>query len=335
MPTEVVRNTERTIEEKFRAKAVLSETNPALLATNHRVLLGDARIMSELETPESVHLVVTSPPYWTLKDYDGGAGKDQLGHLADYEAFQLELRKVWQRCFDLLVPGGRLCIVVGDVCLPRKKAGRHFVVPLHADISVHCREVGFDYLTPILWYKIANAATEVEGNGSPFLGKPYEPNGIVKNDVEYILLLRKPGGYRKPTDDQRLLSLIDKEDHAKWFRAIWSDVPGSSRGRGHPAPFPVELAYRLIRMFSFVGDTVLDPFLGTGTTTEAAMLANRCSVGYEIEEVYLQMIRERFEQHRIGAELQIAEAPSSTGGELEPRLELVGNSEQSGAVFLP
>jgi DNA modification methylase len=335
MPTDVIRNTERTIEEKFRAKAVLTETNPALLATNHRVLLGDARVMAELDSPESVHLVVTSPPYWTLKDYDGGAGADQLGHLADYEAFQLELRKVWQRCFDLLVPGGRLCVVVGDVCIPRKRIGRHLVVPLHADITVHCREIGFDYLTPILWYKIANAATEVEGNGSPFLGKPYEPNGIVKNDVEYILLLRKPGGYRKPTDDQRLLSLIDKEDHAKWFRAIWSDVPGSSRGRGHPAPFPVELAYRLIRMFSFVGDTVLDPFLGTGTTTEAAMLANRCSVGYEIEEAYLQMIRERFEQHRIGAELQIASAPNPAPTELEPSLEFVGNSEQSGAVFLP
>ncbi len=335
MPPDVIRNTERTIEEKFRAKAVLSATNPALLATNHRVLLGDARVMSELDSPESVHLVVTSPPYWTLKDYDGGAGADQLGHVTDYEAFQLELRKVWQRCFDLLVPGGRLCIVVGDVCIPRKRIGRHLVVPLHADITVHCRELGFDYLTPILWYKIANAATEVEGNGSPFLGKPYEPNGIVKNDVEYILLFRKPGGYRKPTDDQRLLSLIDKEDHAKWFRAIWSDVPGASRGRGHPAPFPVELAYRLIRMFSFVGDTVLDPFLGTGTTTEAAMLANRCSVGYEIEEAYLHMIRDRFQQHRIGADLQIARAPSSTRDELEPRLELVGNSEQSGAVFLP
>ncbi len=335
MPTDVTRNTERTIEEKFRAKAVLSETNPALLGTNHRVLLGDARIMSELQVPESVHLVVTSPPYWTLKDYDGGAGDDQLGHLADYEAFQLELRKVWQRCFNLLVPGGRLCVVVGDVCLPRKKAGRHLVMPLHADISVHCREVGFDYLTPILWYKIANAATEVEGNGSPFLGKPYEPNAIVKNDVEYILLLRKPGGYRKPTDDQRLLSLIDKEDHAKWFRAIWSDVPGSSRGRGHPAPFPIELAYRLIRMFSFVGDTVLDPFLGTGTTTEAAMLANRCSVGYEIEEAYLQMIRDRFEQIRTGADLQIARKAGHAGSELEAHFELVGNSEQSGAVFLP
>lgn len=264
--------------------------------------------MSELSEPQSIHLVVTSPPYWTLKEYDGRAGSAQLGHLEDYKAFQLELRRVWQRCFDLLVPGGRLCVVVGDVCLPRRKIGRHLVVPLHADISVHCREIGFDYLTPILWYKIANAATEVEGNGSPFLGKPYEPNAIIKNDVEYILLLRKPGGYRNPTEEQRLLSLINKEDHARWFRAIWTDVPGSSRERGHPAPYPVDLAYRLIRMFSFVGDTVLDPFLGTGTTTEAAIQADRSSIGYEIEPTYMGMVRERFRQLSTTSEIEFVGA---------------------------
>ncbi|HEX3086469.1 MAG TPA: site-specific DNA-methyltransferase, partial [Pyrinomonadaceae bacterium] len=208
---------------------------------------------------KSVQLVVTSPPYWTLKDYDGGAGEDQLGHVKDYERFQAEIATVWERCYNALVPGGRLCIVVGDVCLRRREVGRHLVVPLHADISVNCRKIGFDYLTPILWYKIANAATEVEGNGSPFLGKPYEPNAIIKNDVEYILMLRKPGGYRSPTNEQRVLSLIEKDEHSQWFRAIWSDIPGSNRVRGHPAPYPVELAYRLIRMFSFVGDLVLDP----------------------------------------------------------------------------
>jgi site-specific DNA-methyltransferase (adenine-specific) len=268
-------------------------------------MLGDAREMRELSEPESVHLVVTSPPYWTLKEYDGGAGEDQLGHWEDYETFQQELTRVWQRAFDLLVPGGRLCVVVGDVCLPRKKHGRHFVVPLHADISVHCRKVGFDYLTPILWYKIANAVTEVEGNGSPFLGKPYEPNAIIKNDIEYILMFRKPGGYRTPTEEQRILSLIEREYHARWFRAIWTDVTGSSRERGHPAPFPVEIPYRLIRMFSFVGDTVLDPFLGTGSTTEAAMQAHRSSIGYEIEEAYLGMIEQRFSQARMDAEVQV------------------------------
>jgi site-specific DNA-methyltransferase (adenine-specific) len=259
--------------------------------------------MAELTELSSVHLVVTSPPYWTLKEYAGSAGAAQLGHLRDYEAFQGELVRVWQRCFDLLVPGGRMCVVVGDVCLPRKKAGRHLVVPLHADISVTCRNVGFDYLTPILWYKIANAATEVEGNGSPFLGKPYEPNAVIKNDVEYILLLRKPGGYRKPTPEQRLLSLIDKAEHARWFRSIWTDVPGASRQLGHPAPYPLELASRLIQMFSFVGDTVLDPFLGTGTTTEAAINTGRSSVGYEVEEHYFTIARHRLMQTRPGVEV--------------------------------
>jgi site-specific DNA-methyltransferase (adenine-specific) len=240
-----------------------------------------------------------------LKEYDGGAGVDQLGHFEGYSAFQDELVKVWQRCYDLLVPGGRMCVVVGDVCLSRKKAGRHSVIPLHADISVRCRGIGFDYLTPILWYKIANATTEVEGNGSPFLGKPYEPNAIVKNDVEYILLFRKPGGYRSPTPEQRQRSLIDKENHARWFRAIWTDVPGQSRLLGHPAPYPVELAYRLVRMFSFAGDTVLDPFLGTGTTTEAAIRAERSSIGYEIEPRYLDIIRDRFAQVSLTSDVTI------------------------------
>ena len=300
---------EPTIEQKFDAQRELLLQDSAPLATKHRIVLGDAREMAELWSPGSVHLVVTSPPYWTLKEYDGEAGDGQLGHVEDYEAFHLELDRVWKRCFDLLVPGGRLCIVVGDVCLPRRKSGRHLVMPLHADISVHCRGIGFDYLTPILWYKIANAATEVEGNGSPFLGKPYEPNAVIKNDVEYILLFRKPGGYRNPTQFQRTMSLIAKEDHARWFRAIWTDVPGSSRERGHLAPFPVELAHRLIRMFSFVDDLVLDPFVGTGTTTEAAMNANRHSIGYEIEPKYINIAKRRFAQLRTGTDI-------SFGGEL-------------------
>jgi site-specific DNA-methyltransferase (adenine-specific) len=259
--------------------------------------------MGQLQSRE-VHLVVTSPPYWTLKRYDGGAGLAQLGHFEEYGGFHHELMLVWRKCFDSLVPGGRLCIVVGDVCLPRRKGGRHLVMPLHADIIARCRSVGFDYLTPILWSKIANAITEVEGNGSAFLGKPYEPNAIIKNDVEYILLFRKPGGYRNPSTQQRLLSLIDKADHANWFRSIWMDLPGATTRDRHPAPFPVELAYRLIRMFSFVGDTVLDPFVGSGSTTEAAIQAQRSSIGFEVEPVYYAKLRTRFRQRRIGAQFQ-------------------------------
>lgn len=296
--------TEPTVEAKFRAKAELLARGSLLLSTCHRIILGDAREMRELQEPESVHLVVTSPPYWTLKEYESGAGIRQLGHWKDYDTFQDQLELVWRRCHELLVPGGRLCVVVGDVCLPRRSVGRHFVVPLHVDIATRCRTVGFDYLTPILWYKIANATTEVEGNGSPFLGKPYEPNAIVKNDVEYILLLRKSGGYRKPTQEQRILSLIDKKDHARWFRSIWTDIPGSSRAQGHPAPFPLEGTSRLIQMFSYVGDTVLDPFLGTGTTTESAIRTHRSSIGYEIEKKYVSMARTRFLQVLPGVELR-------------------------------
>jgi DNA modification methylase len=260
--------------------------------TSHRLHLGDARELSWI-ADASVHLVVTSPPYWTLKRYEDDPG--QLGHVADYEAFHDELEKVWRHCYRVLVPGGRLVCVIGDVCIARRRnQGRHMVMPLHADISVRCRRIGFDYLTPILWHKIANATYEID-NGSSFLGKPYEPNAIIKNDVEYILMLRKPGGYRKPTEDQRRRSKLSKQEHAKWFRAIWHDVTGAST-REHPAPFPVELAYRLVRMFSFVGDTVLDPFVGTASTMVAAMRAERNSIGSEISPVYVRMAKKRLEQ---------------------------------------
>src|SRR5437763_1723139 len=159
--------------------------------TTHRLHVGDARDLSWIPD-ESVHLIVTSPPYWTLKEYNERPG--QLGHVEDYESFLDELDKVWRHGFRTLVEGGRLVCVVGDVCVARRRnKGRHLVVPLHADISVRCRRLGYDYLTPILWHKIANASYEVE-NGSSFLGKPYEPNAILKNDVEYVLMLRKPGG---------------------------------------------------------------------------------------------------------------------------------------------
>ena len=290
---------DETIVAKFRARESLLKQSPRILESEHRVVLGDARYMPEIEQ-QSVHLVVTSPPYWNLKEYDGAAGVAQLGHSDCYAAFLSEIGRVWARCWDALVPGGRLCVVVGDVCLPRKKHGRHSVVPLHADIARACTDLGFDYLTPILWHKISNAVTEVAGNGGGFLGKPYEPNAIVKNDVEYVLLFRKPGGYRKPTEEQRLLSLIDKLDHTRWFRPIWSDVRGQLRSLGHPAPYPVEIAYRLIRMFSFVGDVVLDPFVGTGSTIEAAIQASRNSVSYEIEPRYFELLEERFAQQQHG-----------------------------------
>jgi len=249
--------------------------------------LGDARELSWLPDG-SVHLVVTSPPYWTLKRYNERLG--QLGHVTDYERFLDELDKVWRHVYRALVPGGRLVCVVGDVCLSRREHGRHVVMPLHADIAVRCRKIGFDNLNPVIWHKIANAQFEVE-NGSKFLGKPYEPNAIIKNDMEFILMQRKPGGYRKPTERQRRLSMIEKKRFDEWFRQIWTLTGASTKQ--HPAPFPVELADRLVRMFSFVGDTVLDPFVGTGTTLVAAARTGRNALGVELDPAYARLAKER------------------------------------------
>lgn len=261
-----------------------------LIPTHHALLLRDSRRMEVIED-ESIHLILTSPPYWTLKAYPDRPG--QLGRILDYDEFLDELDKVWRHCWRVLVPGGRLIIVVGDVCLPRRTFGRHTVLPLHASIQERCRRIGFDNLAPIIWYKISNARLEVE-SGSRFLGKPYEPNAIIKNDIEYILMQRKPGGYRKPSPAVRLLSLIPEPAQRQWFQQVWR-LPGVST-RLHPAPFPLGLAERLVRMFSFVGDTVLDPFMGTGTTNLAAARWGRHSIGFEIEPSYLTIAHWRLQQ---------------------------------------
>jgi len=257
--------------------------------TEHRLICGDARDLSFI-ADSSVHLVVTSPPYWTLKQYQ--PHPDQMGHIENYDKFIEELNKVWRHCYRVLVPGGRMVCVVGDVCLSRREHGRHLVMPLHADIAVACRKIGFDNLNPIIWLKISNAMFEAN-TCSKFLGKPYEPNAIIKNDMEFILMQRKPGGYRQPTREQREQSKIRKEDFREWFQQTWKLTGASTRE--HPAPYPLELAYRLVRMFSFVGDTVLDPLAGSGTTLLAAAKADRNSIGIEIEPTYCQLARTRFD----------------------------------------
>lgn len=259
--------------------------------TKHELRIGDARDLSWI-AGNSVHLVVTSPPYWTLKEYAAGT-KSQMGHFKDYEQFLSELDRVWCECHRILVGGGRICCVVGDVCIPRKKAGKHYVVPLHADIQVRARKLGLDCLTPILWHKIANGATEVEGNGSGFYGKPYQPGAIIKNDIEYILFLRKGGEYRSTSPLQKALSMLTREEMRLWQRSIWTDLRGASTRDGHPAPYPIDLAERLIRLFSFAGDTILDPFAGTGSTSQAAILCGRNSIANEIEPAYVHVAQQR------------------------------------------
>ncbi len=267
---------------------------PKEYATTHHLLnVGDARDLSWIED-QSVHLVVTSPPYWTLKEY--APHKQQLGAVENYETFLDELDKVWRECFRVLAPGGRICCVVGDVCIPRKRTGRHYVMPLHADIMVRTRKIGLDSLTPILWFKIANGATEAVGNGAGFYGKPYQPGAVVKNDFEYILFLRKGGSYRSPSSYQKALSMLTKSEMQNWLRTAWTDIKGESTRKGHPAPFPVELSERLIKLFSFAGDTILDPFVGTGTTCLAAMSSGRNSIGNEIDRSYTRLAKERMQE---------------------------------------
>jgi modification methylase len=263
------------------------------IPTRHRLHLGDARKLDAIPD-ESVHLVVTSPPYWTLKRYN--ESPEQMGHIDDYEAFLRELDRVWQQCLRVLVPGGRVVCVVGDVLLSRRQnKGEHVCVPLHASIQEHCRLIGFSNLAPIIWYKIANVVYEANGNGAGFLGKPYEPNAVIKNDIEFILMFRKPGGYRSPSLSTRLLSIIPAERYSQWFQQIWSGITGASTKK-HPAPFPVELAERLVRMFSFVGDVVLDPFMGTGTTTVAAAKTGRNSIGIEVDVDYFEFAESRIDR---------------------------------------
>jgi modification methylase len=267
--------------------------------TRHQMMLGDARDLGTVAT-ESVHLVVTSPPYFNLKPYASNAGGGQLGRIDDYEAFLAELDRVWCECARLLVPGGRICCVIGDILIPRRADGRHRVLPLPSDIQVRSRGLDLDNLTPILWFKIGNRTNEAGGGSSGYYGKPYQPGAIIKNDHEHIVMLRKPGGYRTTPMLQKALSMLQRDEMEAWMRPVWSDIRGASLRDGHPAPFPPELAERLIRMFSFAGDTILDPFAGSGSTTVAAIRSGRNSISVEIEEEYLNSATRRAAKEAAG-----------------------------------
>jgi modification methylase len=262
--------------------------------TKHLIREGDARDLSFIAS-ESTHLVCTSPPYGNLITYPETSG--QLGNIASYEVFLIELDKVWAECLRILVPGGRIACVVGDVCISRRKGGKHHVLPLAGDIQVRARRIGFDNLNPIRWLKVTNIRLEAS-RSSRFLGKPNLPNGIIKNDVETILFLRKPGGYRKPSKWQEEKSFIPTDDYLKWFQSVWTDIPGQLRS-SHPSPFPLEIARRLIRMFSFVGDTVVDPFAGSGTTAVAALETGRNSISVDIEPRYVEIMEQRLRDKGI------------------------------------
>jgi site-specific DNA-methyltransferase (adenine-specific) len=251
-------------------------------ATRHRIVIADARWMSEVRD-ESVHLIVTSPPYWQLKDY-GHEG--QIGFDDTYEEYINNLNLVWDECYRVLHPGCRLCVNIGDQFARSVYYGRYKVIPIRTEIIKFCEARGFDFMGSIVWQKVTTTHTT---GGAVVMGSyPYPRNGIVKIDYEHILLFKKLGTAPRPTRHQKEASRLSDEEWNLYFSGHWN-FPGERQDE-HLAMFPEELPKRLIRMFSFVGETVLDPFLGSGTTTLAARNLGRNSIGYEINPQFLPVI---------------------------------------------
>lgn len=255
------------------------------MKTHHSVINGDSRVMSDLKN-ESMHLVATSPPYWQLKDY----GTDnQIGFHESYENYINNLNLVWAECYRVLHKGCRLCINIGDQFARAVYYGRYKVIPIRTEIIKFCETIGFDYMGAVIWKKVATMNTS--GGGAVMGSFPYPRNGILKIDYEFILIFKKQGNAPKPSKEQKELSVMTTEEWNEYFSGHWH-FSGAKQDQ-HLAMFPEELPKRLIKMFSFAGETVLDPFLGSGTTSLAAKNLNRNSVGYEINPNFISIIADK------------------------------------------
>jgi modification methylase len=256
-----------------------------LLKTFHKIINGDSRQMNLLPD-KSVHLVITSPPYWQLKDY---GSEEQIGYNESYESYINNLNLVWNECHRVLHPGCRLCINIGDQFARSVYYGRYKVIPIRTEIIKFCETIGFDYMGAIIWQKVTTTNTT---GGATIMGSfPYPRNGILKLDYEFIVIFKKLGNSPKPTTEQKKLSAMTKDEWNNYFSGHWNFA--GVKQNGHLAMFPEELPARLIKMFAFVGDTVLDPFLGSGTTSLAARNLSRNSVGYEINIDFISKIKEK------------------------------------------
>ncbi|NMB99480.1 MAG: site-specific DNA-methyltransferase [Thermoanaerobaculaceae bacterium] len=255
------------------------------MKTFHKIIIGDSRWMKEVPD-ESVHLIVTSPPYWQLKDY---GKKNQIGFNDNYENYINNLNLVWKECHRILHQGCRLCINVGDQFARSVYYGRYKVIPIRTEIIKFCETIGFDYMGAIIWQKVTTCHTT---GGATVMGSfPYPRNGILKLDYEFILVFKKQGNPPKVSKEIKEQSKLTNEEWNKYFTGHWNFI-GEKQDK-HLAMFPEELPKRLIRMFSFVGETILDPFLGSGTTSLSAKNLKRNSIGYEINEKYLPIIKEK------------------------------------------
>ena len=257
------------------------------LKTHHKIINGDSRNMAALPD-NSVHLAITSPPYWQLKDY---GTNNQIGFHDSYENYINNLNLVWKECYRVLHNGCRLCINIGDQFARAVYYGRYKVIPIRQEIIKFCESIGFDYMGAIIWQKVTTSNTT--GGGVQMGSYPYPRNGILKLDYEFILTFKKLGDSPKPTKEQKELSKMTAEEWNTFFAGHWNFA--GARQNNHIAMFPEELPRRLIKMFSFIGETVLDPFAGSGTTSLAAKNLERNSVGFEINSEFLPIIREKLE----------------------------------------
>lgn len=256
------------------------------MKTTHKVVIGDSRRMSEV-SDESVHLVVTSPPYWQIKDY---GGSQQIGFNDSYDKYIANLNAVWAECYRTLSPGCRLCVNIGDQFARAVTYGRYKVIPIREAIIRFCESIGFDYMGAVIWQKKTTMRTT--GGASVMGSFPYPRNGLIEIDYEFILLFKKLGATMPVTQEIKKASALSKEEWRRYFTGHWN-FAGEKQNGGHTAVFPEELPKRLIKMFSFAGETVLDPFLGSGTTTKVAAHLGRNSVGYEINRAYLPVIKKK------------------------------------------
>jgi site-specific DNA-methyltransferase (adenine-specific) len=254
----------------------------------HTIIHGDCRQMSEL-SDKSVHLIVTSPPYWQLKDY---GAENQIGFHDDYETYINHLNLVWQECYRVLHDGCRLCVNIGDQFARSTYYGRYKIIPIHTEIIRFCETAGFDFMGKIIWQKTTTMNTT---GGASIMGSfPYPRNGIVKLDFEYILLFKKQGIPPVPEKTQKEQSAMTTKEWNTYFSGHWYFA--GAKQEKHLAMFPEELPSRLIKMFSFPGETILDPFMGSGTTAAAAQKLNRNSIGYEINSDFIPIIKEKIGQ---------------------------------------
>ena len=253
--------------------------------TQHQIVFGDSRSLNKIKD-KSVQLIITSPPYWQLKDY---GTEDQIGFNNNYEEYINNLNLVWQECNRVLADGCRLCINIGDQFARSVYYGRYKVIPIRTEIIRFCESLGMDYMGAIIWQKTTTMNTS--GGGAIMGSFPYPRNGILKIDYEFILIFKKLGNAPKPTPQQKTASELTKDEWKEYFSSHWNF--NGVKQMGHIAMFPEELPKRLIKMFSFVGETVFDPFAGSGTTSLAAKHLGRNSIGYEINKEFEPFIRSK------------------------------------------